>query len=155
MNKAIIGLGSNIQPEKNLPEALRRLSEFVKILAVSSQWQTTAVGTKGPPFLNATILVETAIERAQLKSEVLAKIENELGRVRISDKFAPRTIDLDILVFNADILDKNLFFHDYLILPAAEIIPELIDPQTKRSLKELSSERCCGSNAVNLGKLVY
>lgn len=155
MNTAIIGLGSNIQPGKNLPDALRKLKEHTDILAVSSIWQTTAVGTEGPSFMNAAALIMTPLDREQLKTEVLGKIEKELGRVRVADKFAPRTIDLDILTFNQEILDKNIFFHDYLILPAAEILPELIDPQTNRSLGELARERCCGSNAVNLGKLDY
>jgi 2-amino-4-hydroxy-6-hydroxymethyldihydropteridine diphosphokinase len=155
MNRVILGLGSNIAPEYNLPEAVRKLGMYFEINAISSLWQTTAVGTDGPVFYNAAVMIRTMMEKDALKMDVLAKIETELGRVRGPDKFAPRTIDLDILVFGDEVLEKHLFYYDYLILPVSEIQPELKDPETGKALKTLAKERCCGSNAVNIGPLSY
>lgn len=155
MNRIILGLGSNISPEYNLPEAVRKLGMYFEINAISSVWQTTAVGTDGPVFHNAAVLIRTMMDKEALKMEVLAKIETELGRVRGPDKFAPRTIDLDILVYGDEVLEKHLFYYDYLILPVSEIQPDLKDPETGKTLSILAKERCCGSNAVNIGPLSY
>jgi 2-amino-4-hydroxy-6-hydroxymethyldihydropteridine diphosphokinase len=155
MNLVILGLGSNIAPEYNLPEAVRKLGMYFEINAISSLWQTTAIGTEGPVFHNAAVLIRTMMERDALKKEVLSKIEIEMGRVRGPDKYAPRTIDLDILVYGDDLLEKHLFYYDYLILPVSEIQPDLKDPETGKALSELAKERCCGSNAVNIGPLPY
>jgi 2-amino-4-hydroxy-6-hydroxymethyldihydropteridine diphosphokinase len=155
MNTVILGLGSNISPEQNLPEALRKLSEYVTISAVSSLWETAAVGSSGPVFLNAAAIVTTDLDFYSLKENVLGKIESVLGRIRVEDKNAPRTIDLDILVFNQEIMDKNLFKLDHLILPTAELKSDLIDQTTGKTLAALAKEHCCKPTAVNIGPLIY
>jgi 2-amino-4-hydroxy-6-hydroxymethyldihydropteridine diphosphokinase len=155
MNTVILGLGSNIAPEKNMPEALRRLSKQVKIEAVSSLWKTAAVGSEGPIFLNAAAKISTEYGFNYLKEEILCAVEATLGRVRVEDKNAPRTIDLDILVFNQQIVELSIFRFDHLILPVAELIPDLCEPDTGKSLGELAVEHCCKLAAVRVGKLVY
>jgi len=155
MNTVILGLGSNIVPEQNLPKALQQLSRFVKIDAVSSLWETAAIGSNGPAFLNAAASVRTEFDAAYLKTKILGEIETSLGRVRVADKNAPRTIDLDILVFNQTIFDQNIFSLDHLILPLAELVPDLRDAQSEKTLAELACEHCCKPTAVKVGKLVY
>lgn len=155
MSQAILGLGSNISPDQNLPEALRQLARLVKVLAVSSRWETAAVGSNGPAFLNAAVLIETDLSSQTLKQQVLAHIESALGRVRTVDKNAPRTIDLDILVFAGEVFDPNLFRLDHLILPVAEIAPELCEPDTGKSMRVLAKEHCCKPTAVCVGPLLY
>jgi 2-amino-4-hydroxy-6-hydroxymethyldihydropteridine diphosphokinase len=155
MNTVILGLGSNISPQQNLPEAVRRLSECVEIVAVSSFWETAAIGSAGPVFWNAAITVKTGFDISTLKQEVLRKIETGLGRVRVADKNASRTIDLDILVFNQEVLDENLFQLDHLILPVAELNPNLVEPGTGKTMKILAKEHCCKPTAVNIGPLLY
>jgi 2-amino-4-hydroxy-6-hydroxymethyldihydropteridine diphosphokinase len=155
MSQAILGLGSNISPDQNLPAALRRLALEVSILAVSSRWETTAVGSNGPAFLNAAVLVKTDLSSQTLKQQILARIETDLGRVRSADKNAPRTIDLDILVFEGVVFDENLFRLDHLILPVAEIAPELCEPGTEKSMRVLAKEHCCKPTAVCVGPLLY
>jgi len=155
MNDVILGLGSNIVPEHNLPEALRRLAAVVKIDAVSSLWETTAIGSAGPVFLNAAASLQTKYDRVELKSRVLWVIETSLGRVRSADKNAPRPIDLDILVFNGEVLDGSIFKLDHLILPLAELIPQLRDPESGKSLAKLAAEHCCKPTAVRVGNVLY
>ena len=155
MNTVYLGLGSNINPRQNLPAALKRLAEAVKVEEVSSLWQTEAVGTKGPLFLNAAARIQTGFDFSTLKEEILCSIEAALGRVRLADKNAPRTIDLDILIFNQQIVDENIFRLDHLILPLAELAPELCDPSSGKILRDLAAEHCCSPSAINVGKLVY
>jgi 2-amino-4-hydroxy-6-hydroxymethyldihydropteridine diphosphokinase len=155
MNDVIVGLGSNIEPEYNLPEALRRLAGLVKIEAVSSLWETAAVGSDGPAFLNAAALLITPYDAIYLKENVLWVVETSLGRVRTADKNAPRTIDLDILVFNQEVIDKAIFHLDHLILPLAELVPDLHDPETEKSMQELAVEHCCKPTAMRVGKFLY
>ena len=70
-------------------------------------WETQAVGSPGPNFLNTAVKITTGLEMSALKLSVLRSVEQELGRVRTSDKNAPRTIDLDIIVFDDEICESN------------------------------------------------
>jgi 2-amino-4-hydroxy-6-hydroxymethyldihydropteridine diphosphokinase len=155
MNLAYIGVGSNIEPEINIPAALRQLSHFVKIVSVSSVWHTVAVGTISPPFLNAVILVETDSSLLDLKENILCQLEEEMGRVRTTDKNAPRTIDLDILIFNNEIQDTMVFVHDHLIYPLMELLPELTDQKSGKTLLEISQERASVTQALRRADLNF
>ncbi len=131
---AYIGLGSNIEPEVNLRRAIAALHAHGSLLSVSSAWKSAPVGTTGPDFLNAAVKFATPFSPEELKSEVLRPIENELGRVRGSDLFAPRTIDLDILIFDHQELDPDIWNYAYLALPLSEILPNHRHAQTDDSL---------------------
>ena len=110
LNRVFVALGSNIEPERNLREAVRLLASRCRLLAVSAVYQTQPVGkTDQPDFLNAAALIETELGAAELKTRVLQDIERALGRVRSADKNAPRTIDLDITLFN-DTLAHNIAY---------------------------------------------
>ena len=125
MNTAIIGAGSNIDPAGNLDKAQELLQRDLKITACSARLTTKPVGYKDQPdFVNAAFLVETDLGRKELK-ECLTAIEDRLGRVRTENRFGPRTIDLDILVFNGDIIDGDVFERDFLRTLVAELCPEL------------------------------
>jgi len=100
-NRAYLSLGSNIEPERYLPAAVQRLARFGQIRAVSHVWQTQPVGlVDQPDFLNAAVLLETPLSAAALRQQVVARIEQDLGRARTGNKNAPRTIDIDIVLFN-------------------------------------------------------
>jgi len=118
-------LGSNIRAEENLRLAVRRLQERTDVLRVSSVWESTAVGSDGPDFLNLAMLVFTPLEAAALKTQVLRPLEAEMGRVRSADKNAPRPIDLDIIVFDGEPVDELLWKYAYRAVPAAELLPDL------------------------------
>ncbi len=85
------------------------------------------------------LCLDTPLDENQLKAQVLSVIETNMGRIRSEDKFAPRPIDLDIVIFNQTIVDSNLFKYDYLVFPFAEIIPDLISPTHGIDLKTLAS----------------
>lgn len=138
-NQACILLGSNIEPVKHLKEACIHLEKDFSILGKSSIWRTAAIGSDGPDFLNTAVILETTHNSTQLK-ELLNQIEQKLGRVRVEDKFAPRTIDLDILTFNGSTLDPNLFLRAFAAVPASELIPDMLDPISKLKLSVVAEQ---------------
>lgn len=121
---ACLMMGSNIRPEENLQQALYLLRELVSIQKISSVWKTPAVGSPGPDFLNAAILVQTHLDADELKNSVLRPLETKLGRVRVEDKNAPRTIDLDIIIFDDILLEDDLWHQAYLAVPISELLPD-------------------------------
>jgi 2-amino-4-hydroxy-6-hydroxymethyldihydropteridine diphosphokinase len=140
MNQAYLIIGSNIDPELNIPVAVKILSNHpdINVQKISSVWKTRSVGSRTNDFLNAAVCLSTPLDKNQLKQDVLSAIEEQMGRIRFKDKFAPRTIDLDIVIFNDRVVDENLFTHDYLILPFSEILPDLVSPSQGITMKQLA-----------------
>ena len=131
-------LGSNIQAENNLALGVDLLRSQVKIVRVSSVWETPAVGSLGPDFLNLAMLVTTALDAAMFKAQVIRPLEMQLGRVRSADKNAPRTIDIDLILFDNRLLDPNLWRFAHRAVPVAEILPDFRSEQGDL-LKETAS----------------
>lgn len=134
LHSAYISIGSNIEPDRHIREAIRLLRTEGKILAFSSVWETEAVGSGGPNFLNAAVAFETPFLRQELKERLLHVIENRLGRVRSADKNAPRTIDLDVIIFDGQVVDNELWGRLYIARPFAELLPDLVNPITGQTL---------------------
>jgi 2-amino-4-hydroxy-6-hydroxymethyldihydropteridine diphosphokinase len=147
-NRAYLSLGSNIAPERNLPAAVRRLAAFGKVLAVSSVWESRPVGLADQPdYLNAALLLETTLTALELRETAIAAIETELGRVRTGNKNSPRTIDIDIMLFNRDILrvgrrripDPEVLERPFVAIPLAEIAPGYVHPETGETLATIAA----------------
>ena len=132
-------LGSNIQPEHNLPRAIDLLQFQLTVLRISSVWETSPVGTVGPSFLNAALLAQTPMKQKKLKLQILTPLEAEMGRVRTADKNAPRPIDLDIILFDGLILDPTLWLFAHRAVPVAEIQPD-IRSEAGETLKETAAK---------------
>jgi len=139
MAKVCLSLGSNIAPEEHLKQAVERLREMLPILAVSRAWKSPAVGSGGPDFLNAAVLVDTRMYPGVLKERVLRPIERSLGRERSQNRYTPRTIDIDIVVYEGEVLDPLLWSQAYLALPVAELLPELVEPISGETLESIAS----------------
>ena len=130
-----ISLGSNINPQKNIFEALQRLSKYTQLIDVSTVYSTEPIGVQPQPkYYNCVVHVETAIEPRRLKYDILRVIEDNLGRKRESNKYAPRTIDLDILVYGDQVIstpdlkipDQEIMTRSFLALGLIELDPTLI-----------------------------
>lgn len=139
---AFISLGSNISPEKNLPAAIQAIKKLASPIDVSNIYRSPAVGpTVQAEFLNAGVRLVTEYEPIVLRN-VLKSIEASLGRVRTEDKFAPRTIDLDLILLGNQIVeegefqlpDPDLLKQAHLAVPLAELDPNFRHPITKESL---------------------
>ena len=124
-HEVVIGLGSNIEPEANLEQAVQELKSRFKV-SKRSQWtRTKPIGIQDQPdFYNGALLMETELEQQSLKKE-LKRIEDILGRDRSLPKFGPRTIDLDILIWNKKVVDEDYYERDFLRKGVEEIIPDL------------------------------
>jgi dihydroneopterin aldolase/2-amino-4-hydroxy-6-hydroxymethyldihydropteridine diphosphokinase len=147
MNRAFISLGSNIAPERHLPQAVQRLAERCHLLATSPVYETQPVGTADQAhFLNAAVLVKTDLSAFELKTQVLQPIEQGLGRVRTADKNAPRTIDLDISLFGDQVLevggrhipDPEILEFPHIARPLADLAPQQRHPETGQTLLEIA-----------------
>jgi len=133
-----LGLGSNIEPAKNLPAAIKLLQQYVLVEAVSRAWETPAVGSKGPDFLNAAALIISPYQPEALKNRVIRIVEKQLGRVRSLDKNAPRPIDLDILLVDGIVVDPCVWEHAFLAVPLSDLIPEYRNPETGETLAQVA-----------------
>ena len=125
-HEVVIGLGSNIDPEDNLEQAVLELKLRFKV-SKRSQWtRTKPIGIQDQAdFYNGALLMETELEQQRLKKE-LKRIEDLLGRDRSLPKFGPRTIDLDILIWNKKVVDEEYYKRDFLRKGVEEIIPDLV-----------------------------
>ena len=146
---AYIGLGSNIEPEKNIPAALQLLGEEVTIKAVSSFYRTPAIDRpEDPDFYNGVAAIMTDRSARTLKFGILRAIESQLGRQRTQDTYAPRTIDLDLLLYDSLVCDDPGFRlpdgdieRPFVGLALLELDSELIMPGTHQPLASLFSDR--------------
>lgn len=148
MNHAVILFGSNIDKELNLPRAVRILRECCRVTAVSTVYETLPVGLLNQPnFLNAAVQVKTEWSAAQIKEQLLSRIEERLERVRQADKNAPRTIDADLVLFNDEVLDYNcydgtcrhipdpdLLKFAHIAVPVADMLPDMLHPETNEPM---------------------
>ena len=153
MNDAYLILGSNIDKERNLPEAVRLLRELTTVVEVAGVYETAPVGLlEQPVFWNTAVLIHTPLSPAAIKVQILSEIERRLGRVRQADKNAPRTIDLDIVLFNAEvgeydagdgrlrpIPDPDLLKFAHVAVLVAELAPDLPHPITGEPLRAIAA----------------
>lgn len=137
-NRVCLILGSNIDPELNIQRALRKLEQIFPVEGVSAVWETPAVGSDGPNFLNAAVVIYTSLDPRSLKEQLLRPLEARLGRVRTADKFAPRTLDIDIVAWNAVILDHNVWRQAHLAVPVAELLPCYWSDETGEYLEQVA-----------------
>ncbi len=146
---AVILAGSNLDKERCLPEAIRRLrrNRNIQVKAVSSCFESRSVG--GPPdapdFYNAAALVSTRLDPEALRRELRA-IEDDLGRVRTDDPDEPRTIDLDIILYGDVVEDYGDWSipeagfekQMHVLIPAAEVAPNWVHPVVGEMLSTLA-----------------
>jgi len=110
----IIGIGSNINPEENIATALNILREENDVAAVSAFIKTAPVGISDQPeFLNGAAKIITDHEIKDYK-DYLREVEDRLKRDRSVQKYGPRTIDLDIVVWDGEIIDNDYYKRDFL-----------------------------------------
>jgi 2-amino-4-hydroxy-6-hydroxymethyldihydropteridine diphosphokinase len=116
-------LGSNIEPERNIPRAVTLLHQQVTVLKASSVWESTSTDCCYPDYLNLALMCTTSLSTDQLKYQVLRPLEAQMGRVRTDDKNASRPIDIDIILYDGEELDLDLWLHAYLAIPVSQLYP--------------------------------
>jgi len=137
MTRAFVSIGSNIDPEINVRNAILRLRSTARVKAVSTVYRTEPVGPPGqPPFYNCVVEIETDLAPRELKFQLLRRIESELGRTRGADRFAARTIDLDLVLYDELVMttedltlpDPDILRRPFLAIPLQELAPGLVLP---------------------------
>lgn len=142
---AFVAVGSNIDPQANIPRALSILKTYLSITAVSSFYRTTAVDRPDQPdFANGVVRIQTARPPGEVKFDVLRRIEGQLGRIRSTDKYAARTIDLDLILYGTVVIDKpdlhlpdpSIRIYPFVAIPLLELACDLVLPDTRTPLSD-------------------
>lgn len=136
---AYLSLGSNILPDINLVRGIQLLQEHGRITGISSAWESKSVGADGPNYLNACVSYVTPFNQEELKEEIILPIEFRLGRQRTENKFAPRTMDIDIILFDDRSCDEKSWEKAFVVVPLAEIYPGYKNPHTDESIRETAA----------------
>jgi dihydroneopterin aldolase/2-amino-4-hydroxy-6-hydroxymethyldihydropteridine diphosphokinase len=148
MPRVFISIGSNINPEENIRLAVELLYNELGPIRISTIYKTEPSGRPEQPyFYNGVIEAKTDLPPTDLKLSVLRKIEDCLGRMRCEDKYAPRTIDLDLILYDDAVIatddlilpDPDIPLRPFLAVPIAELSPDLVMPDSGRPIKEIAN----------------
>lgn len=135
MTRIFIGIGSNIEPAANVRAALHALASEARLHDISTVYLTEALGAAHqPPYYNCVAEIGTEASPREVKFGMLRGIEERLGRRRTADKYAPRPIDLDLIVYGDLVLDEgdlrlpdpDILQRPFLAIPLRELAPELV-----------------------------
>lgn len=157
MKKVFLGLGSNLGDRaENLRETKIRIEESIgSVVSASSVYETEPWGfVSDLDFLNIVLCVETDLSPSGLLGRILM-IESQMGRIRRESQFSSRKIDIDILLYNNEIINEealnipHLRMHErkFVMIPLAEIAPDLIHPVLNKSIESLLKS-CKDDNKV-------
>lgn len=139
-----IGVGSNLRREASIRGGLRDLHQRFGDLLISPVFETQAVGTEGPPFFNLVVGIDTELSLTAINA-LLYAIEDTHGRVRGKDKFAPRTLDLDLLTYGGmtgviegyQVPRSEILDYAFVLAPLAAVAPQEGHPELGQSYADL------------------
>lgn len=149
--EAYVAMGSNIDPAAHVLEAGRQLLGHLDVTDVSTLYQSVPKDGVGQShFINGVFRIAAKVEPLDLKYRILRKIETDLGRIRSADKCAPRTIDLDLILFGDRVVmtdaftlpDPDIYEYNHIAVPLLEVAPHLVLPDQNRAVSTLDSATC-------------
>ncbi len=160
MPHVFVAAGSNVEPLKNLRLALTELARSYAPLQVSPAYRNQAVGFEGEDFINLVVGF-TSDEDIHRIRERLQEIEAACGRPRNAPKWAPRSMDLDILLFGDAVSDEpglilprpDLVKRAYMLKPLADIAPDLIHPTRQQTMRDLWNDFADKTHAMTVVRL--
>jgi 2-amino-4-hydroxy-6-hydroxymethyldihydropteridine diphosphokinase len=143
MATVFLGLGSNESPEESLRLAIRELRSRYGDLALSPVYQSASIGFAGDDFLNLVARLETNVSPFDICVEI-ELIHNLAGRVRNSDKWESRPLDIDLLLYNDLVQDErpvrvprdDIVRYSFVLRPLADIAPDQVHPVTGKTFLE-------------------
>ena len=144
MPEVFVAAGSNIEPLRHLKAALADLERSYAPLTISPAYRNKAVGFEGDDFVNLVVGFSTndSLERVRVR---LQEIETDCGRPHDAPKWAPRSMDLDILLYGNEIRNEpglvvprpDLVKRPYMLKPMSDIAPNVMHPMALRTMREL------------------
>lgn len=147
MARVYVSVGSNINQDQNIRGGIRALRDHYGEVLLSRVYESTAVGFDGDNFYNLVLAFDTE-EAVQAVAQRLRDIEEQFGRVRGGPRFSSRTLDLDLLLYDQQIM-KAIGFdiprdeitrNAFVLLPLSELAPARRHPQLDKSYQQLWSE---------------
>ncbi|MDC1286579.1 2-amino-4-hydroxy-6-hydroxymethyldihydropteridine diphosphokinase [Gammaproteobacteria bacterium] len=140
MARVYVSLGSNVDREIRLRQAVGLLRQYFGDIEISPIYDSAAVGFDGSNFLNLVACFDSPLEVEKV-AKAFRDIENQLGRDRSLPKFASRSIDLDILLYDDRILDipgiriprPEILVNAFVLKPLQDIAPQRLHPATGKS----------------------
>lgn len=139
MSQIFISVGSNIEREKHINAGIAGLTQHFSDIRLSTVYESEAVGFEGSHFYNLVVAATTSLSIEDVV-KVLKRIEDDNGRIRGDKKFAPRTLDLDLLLYDDVVcqtpvaLPREEIKHNaFVLLPLTELAGELSHPETKQT----------------------
>ena len=162
MATVYLGLGSNESPEENLRLAISELRQRYGDLDISSVYRSTAVGFEGEDFLNLVVGLRSDDSPQTLCNEI-ELIHNLAGRVRGSDNWESRPLDIDLLLYNDLIEDArpvrvprdDILQYSFVLRPISELAPNLAHPVTGKTMLEHWQEFDPTSHPLELTDVVW
>jgi 2-amino-4-hydroxy-6-hydroxymethyldihydropteridine diphosphokinase len=147
VRRAYVGIGSNVERHANIRSAVQALTRRYGPLTLSSVYESAPVGFTGKNFFNLVAGFDTDLPVERLIGE-LHDIEQAHGRARSGQRFEPRTLDLDLLLYGdlvrhdaiVDVPRREILEYAFVLQPLAEIAPERIHPETNQSIATLWDE---------------
>jgi len=121
MYAVLVGMGSNIEAEQNLSAAASALRCMYGEVLFSAVYRSPAVGMDGDEFLNACCLLHTDQTDAGVRRH-LKLLEDAQDRDRAHGSWKPRTLDLDVLMYDGQVVDDELYRYAHACVPAAELV---------------------------------
>jgi 2-amino-4-hydroxy-6-hydroxymethyldihydropteridine diphosphokinase len=155
MTAVYVAAGSNVQPERYLSVALRALAAAYGPLTLSPAYKNEAVGFQGADFINLVVGFNTEASVADVRQQ-LQKIEAACDRPPDAAKWAPRSMDLDILLFGELVSNQpglviprpDLVKRPYMLKPMADIAPDVRHPTLDKTMRELWADFPDGGHAM-------
>jgi 2-amino-4-hydroxy-6-hydroxymethyldihydropteridine diphosphokinase len=144
VTRVFVAAGSNVEPVKHLRLALAELERSFAPLKISPAYRNKAFGFEGEDFINLVVGFDSNDDLYRVR-ERLQEIEAQCGRPREAPKWAPRSMDLDILLFGDDVRNEpglilprpDLIKRAYMLKPIADIAPDFLHPTLRKSMREL------------------
>jgi 2-amino-4-hydroxy-6-hydroxymethyldihydropteridine diphosphokinase len=139
-----VAAGSNVEPERHIGQAVAQLAHEFAGARFSSWYRNRAVGFEGDDFINLVTGFDTALP-VQAVLERLHAIESRCGRPRAAPRWAPRSMDLDVLLYGDLVCEApglklprpDLLKRAFMLGPLAEIAPDLLHPTAGVTIREL------------------
>ncbi len=155
MAKVFLGIGSNIDREKNISLALKALAEILVDMDVSPIYESEAVGFEGDNFFNLVVSGETHFSLDVLVAAI-KELEMEHGKPESAPKYSPRTLDIDVLTFDQLVGEFNgvelprtdVVELAYVLKPLSDLAPDEVHPVQQKSYKSLWLEFDCAEQKI-------